>query len=201
MTSQSLISKAKIDLVINIARKDKGITDKFTRTYTMQEHYENLPVKDGRIFAINKYGKEEIVIQINPIDDVLLESELIKQLQLEDLLLISKIHNPMHFIFCGYQKRTIMGIDLLLRETSYGACYAVCNKAWSAEYEANELYQAKLKELTFAKGLDTYNVLFANGNTQTLTRNCLFNNYIMNDQNKASVINFDKCINLCDKQI
>jgi hypothetical protein len=200
MNSQSLINSAKVDLVINIDRKDKGTTDSFTRAYTMQEHFENIPTKDGRIFAANKYANEEITVQINPVDDALLELELIKQLQLEDMLLISKIHNPMHFIFCGYQKRTIMGIDLLLRETSYGACYAVCNKAWSAEFEASELYQAKIKELKFARGLDTYNVLFANGNTQKLTRNCLFNNYIMNDKNKASVINFEKSIELSDKR-
>ncbi len=121
-------------LEVTIVRKGEGVTDRFTKAYSMQDHFDCLPQKDGQAFAKKKYGNEQVACQVKPLPQPEVESLIRHTLGLpDDSMLLAKVHNPTQSTFAGYYRKTISGVELLLKDVSAGTCYAVVNHGWMSE--------------------------------------------------------------------
>jgi hypothetical protein len=133
-------SKIDVDITISIKGSNKSVD--IIRKYTMQEHYDELFLADGKSYAVNELGlnESEVIVQCGPVIDKKIEAAINAELGSGDKasignMAIPKIHNPMHSCFEGYQSMDFHGIPLLVKSVSAGIVYAIKNEQWMEEFK------------------------------------------------------------------
>ncbi len=130
------------NLVINYILKGENIKHAFTKAYTMQEHFNDLPRKEGKAYVIKKHGKDcNPIIQATLQTNTVLETKLHEHFNLDrnDGFVIQKVHNPLNSCFTSYETVVICGLDILYKVINNCIAYAIVNPYWVREYN-------KLKE-------------------------------------------------------
>jgi hypothetical protein len=125
-----------LKVVIKASVGSKIEKHEMVKSYTMIQHFYDVPLKDAHAYLRDTYGNQcgsDSVIQLSPIVKPEIEELILAHLGLLGELLIPKIHNPMHSAFDGYRKQNIGGIDILTKSVSAGLCYAIFNHEWYNE--------------------------------------------------------------------
>mgnify|MGYP003385183560 CR=1 FL=1 len=130
---------SKININITIAAIGVGDIAEFTRSYTMQEHFDEVYLKDGKAYALEKFNLrgDKVVVQDWPVIDDVLKIEISNSVGIQDKTLgnmaMPKVHNPMHSCFKAYRQFDVAGVTLLVKPVSAGIVFAIQNDTWINE--------------------------------------------------------------------
>lgn len=126
------------NLIVNYILKGEDVQHAFTKAYTMREHFNDVPRKEGKAFAIKKHGKDcNPIVQVTLKTNAVIEAKLYKHFNLDrnNGFVMQKVHNPLHSCFKGYNTVVIGGLDILCKTVNNGVVYAVVNAYWLREYD------------------------------------------------------------------
>jgi len=125
-----------IEIEVFISRIGLGVTDIFTNSYSMLEHFDNIPNNEGKEVGADKYPNEIVAVNSRPLNDEVIEQELRRKFDLdESSKVICQIHNPMKSCFKSYTYIKIKGVDVLVKQCST-LLYAIINHQWIIELES-----------------------------------------------------------------
>jgi hypothetical protein len=102
---------SKVDVIVNIFTKGKGLVAELPRSYTMDEHFNDMFIKDGEHYALNtlNLNEDEIVVGCDPV----IEKQLVDAINTEfgdgknftiGKMAMPAIHNPMHSCYKAYRR-------------------------------------------------------------------------------------------------
>jgi|TARA_R110002060_G_scaffold9059_1_gene13471 hypothetical protein len=128
-----------ININITIAAIGVGGIAEFNRSYTMQEHFDEVYLKDGEAYALEKFNlrADKVVVQDWPVIDEVLKTEISNYVGIQDKdlgnMAIPKVHNPMHSCFKAYRQFEVARVMIFVKPVSAGIVYAIQNDNWINE--------------------------------------------------------------------
>lgn len=130
------MTESKVEIIVLIAQKGKGVVAEFKRKYTMLELYNGKCRVDGNEYAKNKLNLNisDVAISTAPIDDLNIREEIKRMYDIHDeRLAMAGIHNPMQSCFAGYSEELILGKVVYIKTVSGGVVYCIENTSWVDE--------------------------------------------------------------------
>jgi hypothetical protein len=124
---------AKVKIRIDICVKGKGCVKSLYRSYSMEEHFNEKYIADGKAYAKDKLGLEpnDLAISDWPITSKSALSKIKKRYGSSNMV-YGKVHNPMHSAWYGYRETLIDGISILVKSVANGHIFAIKNKQWES---------------------------------------------------------------------
>jgi hypothetical protein len=134
------INSSTAQIMVTISVIGKGVVNTFISDYTLIEHWEQKPLRDGKIKAeeVLHLHPSNYAVTCSAVTNLQIDRAVRKLLSIdENHILLNKVHNPLHNCWSGYKSVTVLGHKVLVAQFSGFCAYAVVNCEWVQEMAAS----------------------------------------------------------------